>query len=252
MDLLRGPLEPGTHPAMEIALAHALLHRTSRGEAGAVLRVYRPASPVVAFSRRDTLLPGFPDAVRAARGAGFTPVVRPQGGRAVAYTDQAVIADHVSPHPTGPSGMDERFATFGKLWADVLGEYGVAARVGAVAGEYCPGAYSVNARGEVKLVGTAQRLVRRAWLFSAVAVYDDAETLRPLLTTIYRHLELPFDAASVGTVRAEAAGLTLDALATAVVERYRADAGDDGMVVSVVEPAVRRHAEELLRDHVVS
>jgi hypothetical protein len=48
----------------------------------------------------------------------------------------------------------------------------VDARVDEVPGECCPGAESVNARGQVKLVGTAQRLVRDAWMFSAVVILD--------------------------------------------------------------------------------
>ncbi|MGH3516491.1 MAG: lipoate--protein ligase family protein [Haloechinothrix sp.] len=220
MDLLHGALGSGGDQALVLAVAHALVRRVSRGESGPVIRVYRPDAPVVAFGRRDSLLPGFAAAVRAARDAGFTPVVRPQGGRAVAYTEQSVVVDHVSPYPDFPSGMDERFTTYGELWSGVLREHGVDARVGAVPGEYCPGAYSVNARGQVKLVGTAQRLVRRAWLFSAVAIFDGADALRPLLTEIYRILELPFDTSSVGSVHTEAPGLSLDRLEEAIIAAY--------------------------------
>ena len=37
---------------------------------------------------------------------------------------------------------------------------GVDARVGEIPGEYCPGAYSVNARGATKLAGIGQRMIR--------------------------------------------------------------------------------------------
>lgn len=243
MQLLRGAAGPSDDPALDVALAHALLRRASRGESGPVLRVYRPRHRVVAFSRRDTLLPGFPDAARAARDAGFAPVIRPQGGRAVAYTDQAIVVDHIHPHPGFPTGMDARFATYGALWADILGAHGVDARVGAVPGEYCPGAFSVNARGQEKLVGTAQRLVRRAWLFSAVAIYDDADVLGQLLTEVYARLALPFDVASVGAIRKEAPGLSLDDLAAAVVRAYGPMAPGD------VGPDLLAAARDLLSDH---
>lgn len=234
MELLRGALGTGEGQTLEVAVAHALLRRVSRGESPPVVRIYRPAAPVVAFGRRDTLLPGFPAAVDVVRDAGFTPLIRSPGGRAVAYTQQSLVVDHVGPDPGYLSGMDERFTTYADLWADVLRGNGIDARVGEVPGEYCPGAYSVNARGLVKLVGSAQRMVRRAWLFSAVAIVDGAEVLRPLLTKVYRALDLPFDASSVGSVRAESPGVSLDRLEEAIVAAYHerfdvvpAELGDD-------------------------
>lgn len=162
---------------------------------------------MVAFGRRDTLLPGFAEAADVARGAGFVPVVRAPGGRAVAYTDAALVLDHVVPDPVVPLGLETRFRAFGEMYAAALRDLGVDARVGEVPGEYCPGAHSVNARGVVKLVGTAQRVVRGAWLFSAVVVVDDASVIRPLLTEVYARLGQPFDAGSVGAVRNEARSL---------------------------------------------
>ncbi|MCI2422407.1 lipoate--protein ligase family protein [Saccharopolyspora sp. K220] len=220
MELFRGALGAGADQALEVAVAHAMLRRVSRGESGPALRVYQPSTRVVAFGRRDSLLPGFPAAVRAVREAGFTPVLRAPGGRAVAYTERSLVVDHVGPDPGYLAGMDERFVGYAELWAGVLKDHGVGAQVGAVPGEYCPGAHSVNARGRVKLVGTAQRLVRGAWLFSAVAIFDDAEVLRPVLSEVYRHLELPFDDDSVGSVRAEAPGLCLDTFEAAVIGAY--------------------------------
>ena len=70
-------------------------------------------------------------------------------------------------------------------------------------GEYCPGAHSVNARGVTKLIGTAQRVLRQAWLFSSLVVVGDDAELRPVLTEIYGHLGQPFDPVSVGSLSAE-------------------------------------------------
>ncbi|HLN78754.1 MAG TPA: lipoate--protein ligase family protein [Nocardioidaceae bacterium] len=228
MDLLRGPLPPGNEApgddeegqALEMAMAQAMLRRVSRGDSGAVLRVYRPSGPAVAFGRRDVRLAGFPDAVAAVRRAGFSPCVRAPGGRAVAYTPEALVVDHVSPDPEWPSGLEGRFAEFGELWVDVLQALGVDARVGEVPGEYCPGSHSVNARGVVKLVGTAQRMVRGAWLFSSVLVFDGASVLRPLLDEVYGRLEQPFDVASVGSLAEEVPELSLDTVEDAVLAAY--------------------------------
>lgn len=233
---------------MELALAHAVLRRASRGEIGPTLRVYRPASDVVAFGRRDTNRPGFADAVAGCRAAGFTPVVRAAGGRAVAYTRAALVVDHVSPDPLSPSGMDRRFREFGELFAGVFRGFGVDARVGEVPGEYCPGAHSVNARGTVKLVGSAQRLVRNAWLFSSVVIFDGASVLRPLLSSVYDALELPFDPASVGAVRDEQPAMTLDEVEPVVLDAY---SSRFGMVAVQVDEETVAEARSMVADHQV-
>ena len=113
---------PGTaaEPALELALARAMLNQAKAGVLDEAVRVYRPSSPVVAFGRRDTRLPGFPAAVAAARAAGFTPVVRAVGGRAVAYTDAAVVVDHVKAEVGAIGGQDERFEEFGRRFVDAL------------------------------------------------------------------------------------------------------------------------------------
>lgn len=246
MELLRGAQGAGADQALEIAVAHAMVRRAGAGVGGPVLRVYRPDGRVVAFGRRDARSPGFAGAARAARDAGFEPVVRSQGGRAVAYTEQSLVVDVISPDDDPAPGLDGRFAAHGDLWADVLRAAGVDARVGAVPGEYCPGAYSVNARGLVKLVGTAQRIVRHGWLFSAVAIVDDAELLRPLLTDVYRHLDLPFDAASVGSIRDESPAISLSSLESAVIAGY-----DDrfGLVPATLPDDVLDTARTLVADH---
>lgn len=220
MLLLQGPL-PGGDQALELAYAHALVKQAGAGAVQEVLRIYRPSAPVVVFGRRDTLLPGFPEAARAARAAGFTPVVRATGGRAVAYTREALVLDHAAHDPSGPGGQERRFEDFGGLFVDVLSGLGVDARLGAVPGEYCPGAHSVNARGIVKLVGTAQRMVRNAWLFSSLVVVADHERLRPVLGEVYRLLGQPFDQASVGSVSEEAGALDVATVEDALLHAYR-------------------------------
>ncbi|MGH3358892.1 MAG: lipoate--protein ligase family protein [Nocardioidaceae bacterium] len=192
-----------TDPVLDVAIAQSLLRQASRGEIGPTVRIYRPLVPTVAFGRADTRRDGIDAAVLACRAAGFTPVTRSPGGRAVAYTRDAVAIDHICPEADPGRRLRRRFVEYGELLAEVLRGLGVEARVGEVPGEYCPGAYSVNARGLVKLIGTAQRVVRDAWLFSAVVIVDGAEQLKPLLRQVYDALDLPFDTASVGSLRDE-------------------------------------------------
>ena len=221
MWLFSGAVDGGDE-ALDLAVGHALVRRASSGEVTEALRVYRPTAPVVVFGRRDTRLPGFGAAVRAARSAGFEPLVRAVGGRPVAYTTEALVVDHVKHARLAPEGLETRFKQFGSMYADVLQTLGIDARVGAVPGEYCPGAHSVNARGVVKLVGTGQRVVPNGWLFSALVVVGDDARLQPLLADVYRHLELPFDPASVGSLSTELPGLTVEAVERQLLDAYGA------------------------------
>lgn len=244
VELLRGPVTDDD-PAYEMAATHALLRRASRGELDSALRVFRP-SRMVAFGRRDTNRPGFAAAAKACRDAGFVPVVRASGGRAVACTTATLVVDHVQRDPGSLGGMDARFEDYGAMLADVLADFGIDARVGEVPGEYCPGAHSVNARGTVKLIGTAQRMVRDAWLFSSVVIVDDAPLLQPLLRKVYDALELPFDTSSVGSVSAEAPGVTIDVLEQAFIAAY-----DDrfGLQLGTLDPQLTAEAEQMVADH---
>ena len=230
-------------PALDLAVAHALAKRVSAGAAGEMLHVYRPSVPVVAFGRRDTRLPGFGTAVAAVRRAGFQPLVRATGGRAVAYTTEALVLDHVAPAADAMQDHEERFRRFGAVYGAALRTLGIDARVGAVPGEYCPGAQSVNARGTVKLVGTAQRVVKGAWLFSSLVVVGDHGTLRPLLTDVYASLGQPFDPASVGSVSGEAPGLDVDTVRAALLATY--GARESG----VLDEATLSLARELVATH---
>lgn len=231
---------------MEMAYTHALLRRASRGSPGPVVRLYQPADDVVAFGRRDTLRPRFRDAVRVCRDAGFRPVVRPSGGRAVAYTSSSIVVDLVAPDRDAVGGVESRFVSLGTTYVDVLRQVGIDARLGEVTDEYCPGEFSVNARGLVKLVGTAQRIVRRAWLFGAVLVVDDAPRLREVYAAMYPHLDLAFDPASVGSVRDEAPEVRVDDLRHRLLSRLGAadavvETAPDGPTLAEARDLVARH-----------
>lgn len=262
MQLLRGRVAAEADPTLEMAASHALLTRARSGQVDSVLRVFRP-TPMVAFGRRDANRPGFPTAASACRRAGFTPVVRATGGRAVACTPNALVLDHLQRAPGALggiavdgasahgvfSGMEQRFETFGAMLADVFVDVGIDARVGEVPGEFCAGAHSINARGTVKLIGTAQRVVRDAWFFSSVVITDDRDVIAPLLVEVYDALELPFDPASVGAVATEAPGTTIDLLEQAFIGAY-----DDrfGLVETRMDADLLTEAEGLRADHQVA
>ena len=175
-------------PSLEVAVSHALVELVNEGSSGSVLRLYRPA-PTVAFGRLDALRPGFDAAVEAARARGFSPVLRAPGGHAVAYHSGSLGIDEVLGDDDPIAGMHDRFAKSGSRFGVALRSLGVDARVGRVPDEFCPGDFTVNARGAVKLVGTAQRVVRHASLLAASVVVVDAGPVREVLRDVYRALE---------------------------------------------------------------
>lgn len=253
MHLIRGsvPSASGSEqhaPALDVAVAHALLARADRGEVGPTVRIVPPAASVVAFGRVDVRRPGFGDAAEACREHGFEPVVRSVGGRAAALTPQSLLVDLVVPEPDPGRRMRRRFEEYGALISGVLADLGVDARVGEVPGEFCPGAYSVNARGAAKLVGTAQRVVRRAWLFSAVVVVDGADRVAGVLSSVYDCLGLPFDPAAVGSVAREVPGIGVETLTVALAAAF---GPAEGMVEVALDPETLREAGDLLDEHVV-
>ena len=171
-------------------------------------------APTAAFSRRNTLLPGYADAVEVVRRHGFEPVVRPVGGRLAAYDQGALVIHGWAGDPLARNGILARFRAFGDLLARVLTDAGVPdVRVGSVPGEYCEGEWSLNQGGRHKLVGTGQRVRRNGWLFSAVLTVTDPNAVAAVLIDAYDALGLPLDPSTVGSVSAWVPGATPELLA---------------------------------------
>ena len=233
-------------PALEVAVSHALVERVGAGLLGPVLRVYRPA-PTLAFGRLDALRPGFPAAAAAARTHGFEPVVRAPGGHAVAYHDGCVVVDEVLPHADPVAGLQERFRHSSETLADALCAIGVDTRVGRIAGEFCPGEYTVSARGAVKLVGSAQRVIRHASLLAASVAVTDAAALRAVLEDVYAALELDWDPETAGGV-ADEVPLGVDAVERAIVAAY---AAREALVPGSIDAATEARADALKEKHAV-
>jgi octanoyl-[GcvH]:protein N-octanoyltransferase len=101
--------------------------------------------------------------------------------------------------------------------ARALRRLGADARVGEVPREYCPGAWSVNARGRTKLAGIGQRLIAGGAHAGGVIVVTGSELLRGALEPVYEALELDWDPATAGSVEDEVPGVGLDAVEEAII-----------------------------------
>jgi lipoate-protein ligase A len=200
-------------PALDVedrtADAVARLQEVSGSGGWGVLEWSRPG-PSAAFSRRDQRERGFAEAVESLRHKGFTPFVRPVGGRLACYHEGSLVLDILLRCPDPRPGTTARFRELAVAIGSGLRRLGVDARTGAVPGEYCPGEWSVNVAGTRKLVGTGQRLIRDAVLLTAVVVVGDPDPLAEAMSEAYDHLGLSFDPRSVGAVSQAAPGVLLD------------------------------------------
>jgi octanoyl-[GcvH]:protein N-octanoyltransferase len=206
------------HPALDTAISRVLLERVDRGELPATLRLSRPAR-IVAFSSRDARAPGYDEAVAAAAREGFSPVVRLAGGRAAVFTESTIAFAWSVPSEGPAAGIAERFGTLSACLAEAFTELGADARVGEVAGEYCPGAYSVNVGGRRKIAGVGQRLLRRAAHTGGVVVVDGAALLNRVLVPVYAAMDVSFDPAATGALREEV-DVGFEQVRTAIAEAF--------------------------------
>lgn len=192
--------------------------RASRNEIPETLRLYRP-SAVVAFGRQDRASSGFSKAVLAAKTHGFGTVLRLAGGRAAVFHEETIAFARAIPDSDPTSRTFARFKETAALLASALGSLGVDARVGAVPLEYCPGDYSVNARGEKKLAGIGQRLISKAAHVGGVIVVRESERIREVLVDVYEALELAWNPETVGAV-SEEKDVSWDLVAQAVIDAF--------------------------------
>jgi octanoyl-[GcvH]:protein N-octanoyltransferase len=106
--------------------------------------------------------------------------------------------------------------------AEAFRSLGVDARVGEVPGEYCPGEFSVNARGATKLMGVGQRVVLRAAHVGGVVVVNGSARVRDVLIPVYRALGLAWDPSTAGSLEDEVPGVRWGDARRAIVERFAA------------------------------
>jgi octanoyl-[GcvH]:protein N-octanoyltransferase len=206
-------------PALDAAVSRALMFRVAAGDLPETLRIARPGT-TVAFAKRDAVAPGYEDAVRAAREHGFEATLRLAGGRAAVFHDGTMEIGHAIPDDEPRAGIHDRFQhTAGRL-AQALASLGVDARVGEVAGEYCPGRYSVNARGAAKLAGIGQRVVGGGSHTGVVLVVEGENRINDVLQPVYAALGLDWNPAASGSVRTEVPSADWDTVRDAIVIEY--------------------------------
>ncbi len=246
LQLIRGACPRSA--AYGTAVSGAILQQVAAGDLPETARLGRPGR-LVTFGRRDAVSAGYPAAVDAARSAGYDVVERIAGGRAAAYNGQALNLSRAHRDPSPAGATRARFAEMAELLRATLVDLGVDARIGEVAGEYCPGAFSVNAGGRVKLAGIGQRLIKGGAHVGCVIVVGDNDGLREVLVPVYEALGVDWEPATVGSVEDEIPGTTPakveEAILTALAERFEIEEVK-------LDPATLALADQLEQRHQVA
>jgi octanoyl-[GcvH]:protein N-octanoyltransferase len=233
-------------PAFGTAVSEAILMRVGAGELAGTLRLHRPG-PELAFSKQDAASHGFGAAVAAARGVGFEPVLRLAGGRAAVFHEGTLALARATPADYPARTTRERFEEVAATITAAMRRLGVDARIGEVPGEYCPGGWSVNARGEVKLAGIGQRLIAGAAHVGCVIVVSGAARLRAALEPVYEALDLEWEPKTAAGIEDEVPGVSLaeveDAILTEIADRYELEPAElDPATLELAERLEARHA----------
>jgi lipoate-protein ligase A len=232
-------------PALDVAVSRAILLRVAAGELPETMRLTRPGA-MVAFGRQDVASARYEDGVRAAREAGFEPIERLAGGRAAVFHEQTLAIAHARPDSEPQAHIYPRFEESSDWITTALKRLGVDARVGEVPGEYCPGGYSVNARGETKLAGIGQKLIKGAGHLGGVLVVGGSDRVRDVLVPVYEALGLSFDPATAGSVGDELPSVGLDEVESALMEEL--SRGYD-VIEGRLDPETLELAQRLAPEH---
>jgi lipoate-protein ligase A len=224
------------------------MQRVARREVPETLRIAHPGT-TVAFAKRDAVAPGYEEAVRAAREHGFEATLRLAGGRAAIFHDGTMEIGHAVPDDEPRAGIHDRFRRTAERLARALATLGVDARVGEIAGEYCPGRYSVNARGAAKLAGIGQRVIAGGSHTGVVLVLEGEERINEVLAPVYAALALDWEPAVTGSVRSEAPGADWERVSNAIITEY---ARDYDIVDAEVDEATLALARDLAAEHRVN
>jgi octanoyl-[GcvH]:protein N-octanoyltransferase len=224
------------------------MFRVAARELPETLRIARPGT-TVAFAKRDAVAPGYDAAVHAAREHDYEATLRLAGGRAAVFHDGTMEIGHAVPDDEPRVGIHERFERTAARLARALARLGVDARVGEVRGEYCPGRYSVNARGAAKLAGIGQRVVGGGSHTGVVLVVEGEDRINAVLRPVYAALGLDWEPAATGSVRGEAPSATWDDVSDAIVTEY---AQEYEVVEHEVDAETLELADSLAPEHRVT
>jgi octanoyl-[GcvH]:protein N-octanoyltransferase len=176
-----------------------MLRRVAAGTATESLRLYTPDRASL-FSSLDARRPGYARAVSLAEEAGFPALIRLAGGHAALFLEESIAFAWAIPDTDAHLHIRQRFEALSHWIMTGLRRLGLDARVGPVAGEYCPGQYSVNLGGKVKVMGVGQRVIQGGAHVGGVLTVAETSLLRETLIPIYQTLKVDFRPETAGGI----------------------------------------------------
>lgn len=233
-------------PAIDTAISRAILHRVADGLEPETLRLYRPAD-FVAFGPTDLFTPGYAQAAAVARSAGYGAVLRMAGGKAAVFHGQTIAFSWTIPDPNPRASIYPRYEEVTGIMAAAFRRLGVDARVGEIPSEYCPGAYSINARGQKKLLGVGQRLVAQAVHVGGVIVVGQSARVRDILIPVYDALGLSWNPETAGSIEDEVGAIRFEDVVEAIAAEFGARYS---LVEGGVSPETLALADTLEHEHI--
>lgn len=237
---------PG-EPLLDTAGSHAMLRRVAAGSVAESLRLYVPDRAML-FSSLDARRPGYARAVSLAEQAGFPSLVRLAGGQAAVFLEESIAFAWASPDPDAHLRIRQRFETVSNWILASLCRLGLDARVGPVPGEYCPGEFSVNIGGQVKIMGVGQRVIKGGAHVGGVLTVAGTPLLRETLISIYEALDVDFEPETAGGIADFDPSLGLEDIIAAMVEVL--DEGGYDLEPQSFDAAICQEAEALMALHV--
>lgn len=163
------------------------------------VRFVRPR-PTAAFSPQDTTHPDYKSVQIQTLANGFVPVERGTGGRLAIFDENALVISILAPHPNPREHVIERYQMLAGAIVGALATLRIDARVGELRDEYCPGRFSINAGGCLKLAGIAQRISRQSLQIDTILSISRSVCAYDALVEAYSGLRLPFNPNTYGAL----------------------------------------------------
>lgn len=206
-------------PTLDTSISRVILDKVSQESMPETLRLYTPPE-VVAFGPLDTISRGYRASIIEAQNKGFGAIRRLAGGRAAVFHRGTIAFSWTIPDAEPRSNIESRFNDASVILLNAFRRLGIEARIGEVPGEYCPGRFSINAKGKKKIMGVGQRIVSKAAHLGGVIVLADSNRIREVLTPVYAALELNWDPNTVGSIEDELGSTTYDEAHSVITEAF--------------------------------